>query len=197
MALDVALFVENEGLRSLASSEIVASIGVVLRGTRWLQIRRNLKTRRSVDFDFPETAGRLQVRGLTAGFDVRRTTYGRCLTPQRPVLASDDVFRKESIPLDVLPRQAFGMTVQLSKELAAALHACGELQLEVVDPVTSRVYFIVESETHRQAMAALRARQDREAIAQGLAEMEAGQGVPVEEAFDSIRTRLGLRRRQL
>ena len=89
------------------------------------------------------------------------------------------------------------MTVQLSKDLAAALHACGELQLEVVDPVTSRVYFIVESETHRQAMAALRARQDRDAIAQGLAEMEAGQGVPVEEAFDSIRTRLGLRRRQL
>lgn len=88
------------------------------------------------------------------------------------------------------------MTIQLSKELAAALHACGELQLEVVDPVTSRVYFIVESETHRQAMAALR-RQDCDAIAQGLAEMEAGQGLPVEEAFDSIRTRLGLRRRQL
>jgi hypothetical protein len=97
----------------------------------------------------------------------------------------------------VLPRCAFRMTVQLSKELAAALHACGELQLEVVDPVTSRVYFIVESETHRQAMAALRARQDRDAIAQGLAEMEAGQGVTVEEAFGSIRTRLGLRRRRL
>lgn len=118
-------------------------------------------------------------------------------TPQRPVLASDDVFREELIHPDVLPRYAFSMTVQLSKELAAALHACGELQLEVVDPVTSRVYFIVESETHRQAMAALRALQDRDAIAQGLAEMEAGQGVTVEEAFDSIRTRLGLRRRQL
>ncbi len=34
MAFDVTLFVEAEGLRSLASSEIVASIGVVLRGTR-------------------------------------------------------------------------------------------------------------------------------------------------------------------
>jgi predicted transcriptional regulator len=89
------------------------------------------------------------------------------------------------------------MTVQLSTELAAALHACGDLQLEVVDPVTSRVYVLVESETHRQAMAALRCQQDGDAIAQGLAEMEAGLGVPLEHAFDSIRTILELRRRQL
>ena len=43
------------------------------------------------------------------------------------------------------------MTANLTKELAAALHATGDHELEVVDPDTSRVYFIVESEMHRQA----------------------------------------------
>jgi hypothetical protein len=42
-------------------------MGVVLRGVRWLQIRVSLKTRRSVDFDFADTAGSVRVRGLTAG----------------------------------------------------------------------------------------------------------------------------------
>jgi hypothetical protein len=88
------------------------------------------------------------------------------------------------------------MTAKLTKELAAALHATGDHELEVVDPDTSRVYFIVESEMHRQAMNALRRQQDRDAIAQGIAEMEAGQGIPLEEAFDDIRAALSLRQRQ-
>ena len=74
------------------------------------------------------------------------------------------------------------MTAKLTKELAAALHATGERELEVVDPDTSRVYFIVESETHRQAMDALRRQQDRNAIAQGIAEMEAELGIPLADA---------------
>ena len=65
---DVALFARDESLRSLSSSEIVASIGVVLRGVRWLQIGANLKIRRSVDFDFAKTAGWRKVRRLTARF---------------------------------------------------------------------------------------------------------------------------------
>jgi len=43
------------------------------------------------------------------------------------------------------------MTAKLTKELAAALHATGDHELEVVDPDTLRVYFIVEGEMHRQA----------------------------------------------
>ena len=88
------------------------------------------------------------------------------------------------------------MTVKLTKELAAALHANGDGELEVVDPETSRLYFIVDGETHRQAMDALRRQQDRNAIAQGIAEMEAGLGTPLEVAFDDIRANLGLRQRQ-
>ncbi len=82
------------------------------------------------------------------------------------------------------------MTAKLTKELAAALHATGERELEVVDPDTSRVYFIVESETHRQAMDALRRQQDRNAIAQGIAEMEAELGIPLADARKLTRDRL-------
>jgi hypothetical protein len=41
------------------------------------------------------------------------------------------------------------------------------------------------------AMDALRSHRDREGIAQGLAEMEAGLGRQLDEALDDLRTRLG------
>lgn len=82
------------------------------------------------------------------------------------------------------------MIAKLTKELADALNATDESELEVVDPETSRMYFIVDGETHRQAMDALRRQQDRDAIAQGLAEMEAGEGIPVAEARQLTRERL-------
>lgn len=82
------------------------------------------------------------------------------------------------------------MTAKLTKELAAALHATGEGKLEVVDPETSRLYLIVDSETHRRAMEALQRQQDRDAIAQGIAEMEAGEGIPLDEARRLTRQRL-------
>ena len=88
------------------------------------------------------------------------------------------------------------MTEKLTKELAAALHASGNVELQVVDPDTSRLYFIVDSETHRKAMEALRRQQDRDAIEQGIAEMEAGHGMLLNEAFDSVRSQLRLRQRQ-
>lgn len=83
------------------------------------------------------------------------------------------------------------MTVKLSKELVSALHAMGDGELEVIDPETQRVYVLVDCETHRRAMEALRRQQDRDAIAEGLAEMVAGQGKPVDEAFSDLRSRLG------
>jgi len=83
------------------------------------------------------------------------------------------------------------MATELSKELAAALNATGENELEVVDPDTRRKYFVVDADIHRRAMEALRRQQDRDAIAQGLAEMEAGQGKPLDQAFADMRGRLG------
>lgn len=88
------------------------------------------------------------------------------------------------------------MTAKLTKELAAALHATGESELEVIDPDTQRLYFVVDADIHRQAMDALRRQQDRDATAQGIAEMEAGEGTSLDEAFDDIRAILGLRHRQ-
>lgn len=83
------------------------------------------------------------------------------------------------------------MTAKLSKELADALEASGASEIEAVDPISGRVYFIVEGETHRQAMEALRQRQDHDAIGEGIAQMEAGPGKPLDEAFEDIRDRLG------
>lgn len=83
------------------------------------------------------------------------------------------------------------MIAKLTKELTDALHATGAGELKVVDPETQRTYFVVDADTHRQAMEALRRQQDREAIAQGIAEMEAGQGKPLDQAFAEMRTRLG------
>lgn len=83
------------------------------------------------------------------------------------------------------------MTAKFIKELTVALHAAGDGELEVVDPETQRTYVVVDADIHRQAMDALRREQDREAIAQGLAEMEAGQGKPLDQAFGEMRARLG------
>lgn len=49
---------------------------------------------------------------------------------------------------------------------------------------------IVDSDIHRRAMEALRRQQDRDAIAQGIAEMEVGEGTTLDEAFDDIRANL-------
>jgi predicted transcriptional regulator len=71
------------------------------------------------------------------------------------------------------------------------LHAAGERELEVVDPSTNRTYVIVDSEIHRRAMEALRRQQDLDAIAEGIAQIEAGQGKPLDEVFAGLRSRLG------
>lgn len=88
------------------------------------------------------------------------------------------------------------MTVELSKELLDALNATGDRELEVVDPRTNRRYTIVDSEIHRRAMEALRRQQEYdqqeyEAIAEGVAQMEAGEGEPLDKAFARMRSRLG------
>jgi len=87
------------------------------------------------------------------------------------------------------------MTAKLSKELSDALIASGASEIEAVDPSSGRVYFIVDGDTHRQAMEALRQRQNRDAIAEGIAQMEAGQSKPLDKAIEDIRVRLGFPQR--
>jgi hypothetical protein len=87
-------------------------------------------------------------------------------------------------------RYDLAMDAKLTEELTAALCASGEKGLEVVDTQTQRTYLVVDAALHRQAMEALRRQQDSEAIAQGMAEMEAGEGIPIELARHLTRERL-------
>ena len=86
------------------------------------------------------------------------------------------------------------MIAHLSKELTTALHATGDSELEVVDPETQRRYVLVDCDTHYRAMEALRRQQDHAAIAEGLAQMEAGAGKPLDQAFHEMRERLDFAR---
>ena len=82
------------------------------------------------------------------------------------------------------------MTPKLTTDQAAAIDANGNQPMEVVHPATNAVYFVVDGDTHRQAMDALRRQEDHDAIAEGIAQMEAGGGMPIEEARRLSRERL-------
>ena len=112
-------------------------------------------------------------------------------SPRRHAYSPEGGFDRTLFPCRVNLEYYCRMSAKLSKDLADALHAAGHGELEVVDPSTNRTYTIVDSEIHRRAMEALRCQQDRDAIRQGLAEMEAGLGRPVDEAFAEMRSRLG------
>lgn len=86
------------------------------------------------------------------------------------------------------------MIPKLNKELSAALDANGNDSLEVVDPSNNRTYFLVDGDTYRQAMDALRRQRDRNAIAEGIVQMEAGDGTPLHEAREQTRQHLLARR---
>jgi len=87
------------------------------------------------------------------------------------------------------------MTLKLNSDLTAAVDANGEQPLEVVHPTSNCTYYIVKGDTYRQAMKALgqqRRQDDHDAIAEGIQQMEAGEGIPVEDARALTRERLGL-----
>lgn len=89
------------------------------------------------------------------------------------------------------------MVNQLTEEQRQALleHPEG---IEVRDEATQKVYILSDASLHRRAMEALRRQrqlEDRDAIAEGIAQMEAGQGMPLDEARQLSRERLLSRRR--
>ena len=87
------------------------------------------------------------------------------------------------------------MTLKLTKELIDALNAGGINSLEVEDPDSNRTYVVVDAETYHQAIEALHRQQDRDAIAKGLSQMEAGEGIPIAEAREQTRQHLLSRRK--
>lgn len=84
------------------------------------------------------------------------------------------------------------MTARLNKELSDALRAAGDSELEVVDPSTNRVYFLVDGETHQRARQALRQQEaDWAAIQDGIAQADAGDTMPLDESDRRIREQFG------
>ncbi len=83
------------------------------------------------------------------------------------------------------------MIPELTKELSDALRQSGADRLSVVDPANNRVYVLVDAET----LASLEQKQSQQSIQAGLESMEAGRGIPLDDADVLMRQRLGFRPR--
>ena len=126
--------------------------------------------------------------GILASIPSHRPLHGYWPEVATHLAVSGNEIPFRSTPLNEYHRD---MIARLNQELTAALHATGDRELELIDPETQRQYVLVDSDTFHQAMDALRRQQDREAITAGLAQWEAGEGRPLDEAFEALRTRLG------
>ncbi|MEZ6128998.1 MAG: hypothetical protein R3C59_09965 [Planctomycetaceae bacterium] len=71
--------------------------------------------------------------------------------------------------------------VKLTEEQRAALQQRPE-GITCEDAVTQRVYFLVDADLHQRAMQALQQVEDIAAIQQGIADMEAGRMMSIEES---------------
>jgi hypothetical protein len=78
------------------------------------------------------------------------------------------------------------MIPYLTPEQASALHASGDAPMQIVDPTTQRVYYVVDS----GFLAELKCRADLEAIREGIADMRAGHSIPIEQARNEDRSQL-------
>src|SRR5262245_33059560 len=83
------------------------------------------------------------------------------------------------------------MALKLSPEQREAVRQEGG-PVQVEDEQTHQLYVLVDSTAYDRAMQALRHQQDREAIREGIADMEAGRVAPLDEVCARIRTKLGL-----
>jgi len=82
------------------------------------------------------------------------------------------------------------MTISLPDELRRAL-AESPNGLRIEDEQTHSVYFMLDEETHRRAMLALREQEDWTSIQRGLAQREQGLGQSLEEVDAEIREECG------
>ncbi len=80
--------------------------------------------------------------------------------------------------------------VKLTDEQRVALQRTPEGIL-CEDTTTHRVYLLVDEQVHRRAMLALKQQQDLEAIRRGVAQMEAGGGMPIQDARIQLAQELG------
>ena len=88
------------------------------------------------------------------------------------------------------------MAPKLNKELSDALNASDNGEVQAIDPKTNKVYVVVDGDLHQRAMTALQQQQDWESIQRGIAQADAGESIPLEEADARIRKNLGFPSRQ-
>ena len=70
------------------------------------------------------------------------------------------------------------MIQKLTSEQADALHAVGDEPLPIVDPTTNKIYYVVDP----NVIAAMNEQSDLKAIGRGIADMEAGRSMTLEES---------------
>ncbi|MFO1004025.1 MAG: hypothetical protein U0936_27220 [Planctomycetaceae bacterium] len=86
--------------------------------------------------------------------------------------------------------------VKLSEEVAEALKAANGEALSVEVPGPDRRFVVVEQSEYDAAMEALALQRNLELIREGVADVEAGRVMPLDEAMERIRRELGFPRRQ-
>ena len=82
------------------------------------------------------------------------------------------------------------MTTKLPAELRLAI-AQNPNAVRLEDDETHAVYFVVDEETHRRAMRALKEQEDWQSVQRGLRDREQGNELPIAEADAKIREELG------
>ena len=83
------------------------------------------------------------------------------------------------------------MTPKLSEEQRRVLTAQNGRPVPVEDDQTHKIYVLVDEDLHRRAMQALQEQEDLAAVREGIEQMEAGLGQPLEQADAEIRSELG------
>lgn len=70
------------------------------------------------------------------------------------------------------------MICYLTPEQASVLQASGNATMQIVDPNTLRVYYVIDS----GLLAELERRSDLDAIREGVSDMHEGRSVPIDQA---------------
>ena len=83
------------------------------------------------------------------------------------------------------------MSPGLTDEQRQALRSHPGKPIEIEDQETKNVYFIVDQALLERAMQALQQEQDHAAIREGIEQMEAGLGQPLDEVDAEIREEMG------
>ena len=82
------------------------------------------------------------------------------------------------------------MTTKLPDELRQPLQQ-NPKEVRLEDDQTHAIYFVIDEETHRRAMRALREQEDWNSVQRGLKDRQQGHELPIAQADAAIRKELG------